>query len=194
MSAPSDDTTAPARRRRHTGRWIALAIGVVMIAFFVVLVGAEDANTRATATTLAGKPVPEVIGDTIDGDRYRISTERGKWVLVNFFATWCIPCREEHDDLIRFQEAGNASGDATVVGIIFSDSPEDVREFREKEGGDWPMVIDPNGSMSVDFGVRGVPESFLVSPDGVVVSKVVGGVRYEALAELLRRARGETPP
>ena len=194
MTAPSEDTSAATRPRRHTGRWIALGVAVVMVAFFVVLVGAEDAKTRAAETTLAGKPVPEVIGDTIDGERYRISSERGKWVLVNFFATWCIPCREEHDDLIRFQEAGKASGDATVVGIVFSDSPEAVREFREEEGGDWPMVIDPNGSMSVDFGVRGVPESFLVSPDGIVVSKVIGGVRYEALADLLRRARGEPPP
>ena len=185
----TDEPTPEQPRRRRSLRWGALALGVVLVAFFVVLAGAEESSTRAADSRLTGKPAPEVIADTIDGTRYRLNSDRGKWVLVNFFATWCVPCRIEHPELIRFQQRHAAIGDATVLGIVFGDTPEAVREYRQKEGGDWPMLIDEDGAISVDFGVRGVPESFLVAPDGTVVSKIVGGVKAESLEDLLRRAK-----
>ena len=179
----------PTSTSRHPLRWVALVLGVVLVAFFVVLAGAEEPSTRAADSRLTGKPAPEVIADTIDGARYRLTSDRGKWVVVNFFATWCVPCRIEHPELIRFQQRHEATGDATVVGIIFGDEADAVRGYRRKEGGDWPMLVDDAGAISVDFGVRGVPESFLVAPDGTVVAKIVGGVKAENLEDLLRRAK-----
>jgi cytochrome c biogenesis protein CcmG/thiol:disulfide interchange protein DsbE len=87
-------------------------------------------------------------------------------VLLNVFATWCDPCVAEHDDLLRFQEAHRDAGDATVLAVVWDDSEDNVRDFLEQRGGDWPVILDGRGKVSLDFGVRGPPTSFLISPEG----------------------------
>ena len=109
--------------------------------------------------------------------------------MLNFFATWCVPCRQEHDDLVRFQARHLPTGDATVVAVVYDDPASAVRRFRAEEGGDWPMVLDPSGRVALDYGVRGVPESYLISPDGFVAAKITGGVRAEDLEKLLAQAK-----
>ncbi len=79
--------------------------------------------------------------------------------------------------------------DATVVGVIYDDEVNAVRQFRDEEGGSWPMLVDGDGRIALDFGVAGVPESFLIAPDGVIVAKVVGGVRARELERLLEQAQ-----
>ncbi|MGH9264933.1 MAG: TlpA family protein disulfide reductase [Acidimicrobiales bacterium] len=123
------------------------------------------------------------------GEAFRLPARPGRWVLVNFFATWCVPCRTEHPELVRFAEAHRHSGDAEVVSVVYDDSEAAVREFRQREGGSWPMVADPKGRIALDFGVAGVPESYLVSPGGVVAAKVIGGVRAVDLERMLAQAK-----
>jgi cytochrome c biogenesis protein CcmG/thiol:disulfide interchange protein DsbE len=158
-----------------------------------VLATRESAGTRAADSPLLGKPAPDVTGETIDGDKVGLAQFRGKWVLVNFFATWCIPCRQEHPDLIRFSNQHRQAGDLEVVGVVYDDSLAAVRDFRRKEGGDWPLLADPNGRIALDFGVSGVPESYLISPDGTVAAKVIGGVQAAALDDLLARVNAGGP-
>ena len=105
-----------------------------------------------------------------------------------------MPCRTEHPELISWQQRHEALGDATVVAVIYDDSVSAVRRYREEEGGDWPMLIDDDGRIAVDFGVAGVPESSLISPEGVIVSKIVGGILDGELEELLRRAKAGRGP
>jgi cytochrome c biogenesis protein CcmG/thiol:disulfide interchange protein DsbE len=162
---------------------------VVVALLVVVLATRPDPGTRAADSPLLGKAAPELAGRTIDGQEFDLRQSRGKWVLVNFFATWCVPCRQEHPDLIRFAERHRQAGDGEVVGVIYDDSESAVREFRQEAGGDWPMVVDPKGRVGLDWGVAGVPESYLVSPDGVVAAKVVGGVRLASLENLLAQVR-----
>lgn len=183
----------PSRRRRRTARWIALAVAVPLVAIVAVLATTDSSAvrdaTRAAGSSLLGQPAPETTGPTIDGDTFDLAGLRGQWVLVNFFATWCVPCREEHDDLIRWQQRHAAAGDATLVGVVFSDNLDAVRRFRRDEGGGWPMLTDEGGKIAVDYGVIRVPESYLISPDGVVASKIVGGILEGELEELLQRAK-----
>ena len=101
-----------------------------------------------------------------------------------------MPCRTEHPELIRFADAHKAAGDASVFAIVYSDSPSAVKDYRTQNGGDWPMLTDPDGRVALDFGVAGIPESFLVSPDGVIVAKILGGVRAADLDRLLAQADG----
>ncbi|MGI8810203.1 MAG: redoxin domain-containing protein [Acidimicrobiales bacterium] len=176
-------------RRTRKVLWIAVAVAVPLALLIIALANGQPAATRAVKSPLVGKPAPDIEGTTVDGDRATLDGLRGKWVVVNFFATWCVPCRQEHPELIRFSEAHGATGDAAVLGVIYSDNAQAVKEFRDKEGGAWSMLADPKGRVALDYGVAGVPESFLVSPDGLVVAKLLGGVRASDLDQLIYRAK-----
>ena len=190
---PELPSAGPAKRRRRTAMWIAVAVAVPLLAIVAVLATTDSAAvrdaTRAAESSLLGQPAPETAGRTIDGDTFHLADRRGEWVLVNFFATWCVPCREEHDDLIRWQERHADDGDASVVGVVFSDNLDAVRRFRRDEGGDWPMLTDDGGRIAVDYGVIRVPESYLITPDGIVATKIVGGILEGELESLLQRAK-----
>jgi cytochrome c biogenesis protein CcmG/thiol:disulfide interchange protein DsbE len=176
-------------RRSRKVLWIAVAVAVPVALLTLVLANGEPAATRAVKSPLVGKPAPAIEGTTVDGHGAALADLRGKWVVVNFFATWCVPCRQEHPELVRFAQAHEATGDAAVLAVVYSDNAQAVKEFRDKEGGGWSMLTDPKGRVALDYGVAGVPESFLVSPDGVVVAKLLGGVRAGDLDQLLYPAK-----
>jgi cytochrome c biogenesis protein CcmG/thiol:disulfide interchange protein DsbE len=196
MTAPGHEApvdTLATTRRSHRARWIALAVGVPVIGLVGILATRPPAATRLADSPLVGKPAPAIGGQTIDGTSVHLSDYRGRWVLVNFFATWCVPCRIEHPELIAFHQRHRAMGDAEVLGVVYDDSTDAVRQFRSEHGGAWSMLVDPAGRIALELGVAGVPESFLISPEGIVVSKIVGGVRASDLEDLLTRARANAP-
>ncbi len=180
------------RRTRKT-LWIAVAVALPVAMLIAVLATSPSARSRAVKSPLVGKPAPPVEGPTVDGSRASLADLRGRWVVVNFFATWCVPCRDDHPDLVRFAARHDSAGDAKVVGVVYDDSANAVRSFLAREGGTWPMLQDPQGRIALDFGVSGVPESYIVSPDGIVAAKVIGGIEDGALEALLQRIRSGSP-
>jgi cytochrome c biogenesis protein CcmG/thiol:disulfide interchange protein DsbE len=176
-------------RKSRKVLWIAVAVAVPVCLLVIALANGQPAANREVQSPLLGKPAPAIEGTTVDGASASLADFRGKWVVVNFFATWCVPCRLEHPQLIRFAQAHEAVGDAAVLGVVYSDNAQAVREFRDKEGGSWPMLADPKGRVALDYGVAGIPESFLISPDGVVAAKIVGGVQAVRLDETLNQAK-----
>lgn len=191
MATDMTPPSPPADRRRPRTALIVVALLAAPLALLVfALATSPPATTRTAESPLVGRSAPEVQAQTLDGEGFDLDDLRGRWVLVNFFATWCVPCRQEHPHLIQFHERHQLIGDATVVGVIYDDDEEAVREFFAKHGGEWPMLLDPRGEVAIRFGVAGVPESFLVAPNGTVAAKVVGGIRFQELEDLLERARG----
>ena len=173
---------------KRIGLVASIVMALVLGALVVVLFNAEPATTRKADSPLLGKLAPDLVGedyDLVDG--------AGQWVLVNFFATWCTPCIEEHDDLVAFSNAHASAGDASVVSVIFSDRPKNVEAFFAENGGDWPVVLDTDGRIATDWGVARVPESYLVSPSGQVRAKIVGGIEASKLEQLLAEAKASEP-
>lgn len=103
-------------------------------------------------------------------------------MVVNFWASWCLACREEHPDLLaawlRYRERG-----VVLFGIDFEDTEEAALAYAEEMGGDWPLVTDPGSRTAIAYGVFGVPETFVIAPDGTITAKTVGAVTYEWLSK-----------
>jgi len=175
------------RRRRRTALYSALALGLVMTAFVGVLATRKSAMDRQARSPLLGLVAPPIVGTGIvDGAPFNLSSLLGKYVLVNFFASWCIPCQQEQPQLVKF--ATEPGGLTAVVGVLFSDTPGPAKAFMLANGGTWPVLDDPDGQLALSYGVRGPPESYLLNPDGIVLAKFIGGVDADRLEQLVTEA------
>jgi cytochrome c biogenesis protein CcmG, thiol:disulfide interchange protein DsbE len=152
----TEPTQAPSALSSWRGpRLIALGIGLVTVLLVGVLATRQTASERSTVSPLIGRVAPEITGDDIlTGKRFQLSSEQGKWTLVNFFATWCPPCLREHPEILAFQAANL---NVNVVSVINEDTTENVRAFFAANGGDWPVL--DNTRAAVDYGITGLPES-----------------------------------
>lgn len=169
----------------RTALVVALVVAVLAFLLVAVLATRDPSVERVTKSPLIGRLAPAIAGATLDGGAFDLANQRGRWVVVNFFATWCTPCIAEHPELVRFDEEHRQRGDATIVSVLYDDEPDDARKVFEERGGEWPVVIDDEGAVGVAYGVARVPESFLVAPDGTVVQRLVGGVTRAQLDDIL---------
>jgi len=187
-----DGTSGGGRRRRRRGSvvWVAVPVAVVLVLLILVLATRDPATDRVAKSPRLGKPAPAVVGSTLDGGTYDLGERSGRWVVVNFFATWCPPCVKEHPELRAFAAEHEERGDAEVVSVVFQDGEAKVEQFFEKNGGDWPVVFDDGTRIALDFGVTNVPESYLIDPNGIVRVKLIGGVTRDGLNRQLQEAGG----
>jgi len=139
--------------------------------------------SKGSAGVTVGDPAPDAPLPRLEGDGTEsLADYRGRWVLVNFWASWCIPCREEAPALERFQQQ-HGGPQFTVVGIDTRDLSDDGREFVRQYGLSYPQLRDGDGDAGDDFGTTGVPENYLVDPAGKVRLLVRGPVSEEYLSE-----------
>ncbi|MCB8819150.1 DsbE family thiol:disulfide interchange protein [Microvirga rosea] len=130
--------------------------------------------------TAAGKPVPGFSNADL----------KGKVTVVNVWASWCAPCRQEHPLLVELAK----DPAIRLVGINQKDNPDNARRFLGTLGNPFSAVgVDPNGRASIDWGVYGVPETFIVAPDGTIRYKQIGPLTPENMTEFKARLR-EIPP
>ncbi len=173
--------------RGRMALWVVLPVAVVLGLLLLLLATRDPSSEREIRTGLLGWLAPDVVGPAVDGSEFAIDDHRGRWVVVNFFSTTCIPCIEEHPELVTFQDRHRVADDATVVSVAFDDSAANVARFFADNGGDWPVLVENTGGIAVSYGVTGVPESYLVAPSGVIAAKFVGGLVADALDSEIER-------
>ncbi len=139
--------------------------------------------TKGEARIAVGEPFPtNELGPLDAGGPGSIADYSGQWVLVNVWASWCGPCREESPDLQRFHEEHRGDG-FTVLGINSKEVSEKGQEFVEDYGLTYPQLHDAGDDLSEELGVTGLPENFLVDPEGDVAIVFPGPVNETMLAE-----------
>lgn len=151
----------------------ALVVAAFLAGFVVLLATSEGQQTGSVNFQILGDVAPQIEGPTIDGDTYALWDERGDWVVVNFFASWCVGCRVEHPELVEWNER-HRNNNRQLVAVMFGDDEQDARNFFNELGGDWPALVENTTSVAIDYGVTAVPETLLISPSGRVVQKWLG--------------------
>jgi cytochrome c biogenesis protein CcmG/thiol:disulfide interchange protein DsbE len=192
--AAGESEPEPRPRRRRTVLAIAIAMAAVLGFLVIVFAVAKDSDGDTAETPLLGQAAPAISGRTLDGDTFDLSTRRGSWVVLNFFASWCDPCKQEAPELARFASEQQAlgAGGAELVGVVYNDSEQAVRTFLDDYGSGFsPVVLDPDGGTAISYGVVKVPETWIVDPNGIVRARVITAVGADRLTELLRQAQGE---
>ncbi|MGL3607737.1 DsbE family thiol:disulfide interchange protein [Rhizobium sp. G187] len=174
MSAPEDEQQTLPKSR---GRYLVAALPLVVFAglaavFLTQLQSGRDVNEIPSA--LLGTKAPALNLPALEGaDRPALTTAaiQGKLTLVNVFASWCVPCRQEHPMLLELSKDPRV----TVVGINYKDRNDNALRFLGELGNPYKAIgVDPNGKAAIDWGVYGIPESYLVGPDGTILYKKVG--------------------
>ena len=174
---------------RARPRWVVIASWLVpVVAFAVLLASGLGRNPRELPSELVGDPAPAFTLPLLDGGgTIDLDSLRGQVVVLNFWASWCVPCREEHPALLeawgRYRERG-----VVIVGVNFEDAEASALEYAAEMGGDWPLATDPGSRTAIDYGVFGIPETFVIAPDGTVTAKTTGRVTYGWLEDEIESA------
>jgi cytochrome c biogenesis protein CcmG/thiol:disulfide interchange protein DsbE len=201
MEEPKDDR-GPARGRRYSIVAVPLIVFVALVALFAFALETGDPTKLPSA--LIGKPVPATAFPPIEGlvDTGRpvpgfaaAGLAKGEVSVVNFWASWCVPCAEEHALLMALQEKTGVP----IYGVNYKDQPEAARRFLGRYGNPFKAAgADGAGRGAIEWGVYGMPETFVVNGQGQIVYKHVGPISEQSLAQklipVIEAARKAPPP
>lgn len=174
--------------------WAAVAAATVVA---VAWVGRENYQPIIT-----GSPAPDFSATNMSGETVRLADYGGRVVLINIWATWCAPCRDEMPSMQRLYEAMEGT-DFEILAVsidaragqedAFGRPGGDLMAFADEMGLTFPILHDPEGRIQRTYQTTGVPETFLIGRDGLIYKKVAGGTEWDAAVnqELVRRLLGE---
>ena len=164
---------------------IPLAVFAALAAVFLIRLE-TGGNPEALPSALIGKAAPDFALPPLEGvglPGLSHASLLGKVSLVNIFASWCGPCRQEHPQLTELARDDRIR----VVGINYKDSAKNAVAFLEELGNPYAAIgVDANGRAAIDWGVYGVPETFIVGADGVILYKFIGPISEDALDRVVR--------
>ena len=155
-------------RRRH------LVVAAVLPVILIGLLGAMlVVRGSATSPTAIGSLAPDFSVVDLDGTPISLGDLRGRPVIVNFWASWCVPCVDEFP-LLRDVADRHRDDGLAVVGIVYQDRTQAARDFMERNGGTWPAAMDPDGRVADAYAIVGPPETFFIGRDGTIMARVLG--------------------
>jgi thiol-disulfide isomerase/thioredoxin len=196
--------TGTGPRRAPTRQWLPRAAAIALIVASVAGCGGQaaavgtgqsgaDTSQPGIGTTWfpAGyRPaVPAVSGTTLDGRRMLLSGYRGRVVVLNFWASWCVPCKAESPALARLSRAWQPAGVA-FLGVDVSDQPSVAEAFRRRYGIGYPSLSDPSASVELAFSSLippAIPDTLVLDRTGHVAARVIGPITYRGLGQLIGR-------
>ncbi|MEQ8349459.1 MAG: DsbE family thiol:disulfide interchange protein [Sneathiellaceae bacterium] len=185
-------TVARQRRDRMALRFLLPAAVFALVA--AALAWGLDRDPRALPSARIGEPVPEFSLPPVQGRALGLSSAHleGQVSLVNVFASWCIPCRAEHPILMRLANGGTVP----VFGLNYKDKPAEAAAFLDRLGDPYARTgADLDGRVAIDWGVYGVPETYIVAPDGRIAYRHAGPLTqdlvFKQIFPLLSRLRAE---
>ncbi|MGI9642748.1 MAG: TlpA family protein disulfide reductase [Acidimicrobiia bacterium] len=173
--------------RGSTVAWIAIGAAVVFMLLAFVFASRFGSDPTLSASPLIGKPAPSGDIALADGSgSVSVSDFPGDIVVVNFWASWCLGCRDEHGALVQASE-DYADFDTTFIAVNYQDQPERAAAFLDELGVSTSTVytVDDGSETAFAWGVLGLPETFFVDRDGIVVGKVSGPVSYALLSQTI---------
>jgi cytochrome c biogenesis protein CcmG/thiol:disulfide interchange protein DsbE len=157
-------------------RWLGYGVALAAVAFAVVLASRFGTDPGMVESPLLGQPAPEFeLAPLEGGDPVSLTDLRGDIVVVNFFASWCLQCRNEHAALTSTADAF-ADQEVTFVQIGYQESPPESLDYLEtagRSGAAW-YLADPGSRIAIAYGVFGIPETFFIDESGTVVGKIIG--------------------
>ena len=168
-------------------RWLAFLPLAALALMAVLFVGYSlKRNPQVQPDAMVGKPMPALtLPDLTTGRPVALAQAARGPVLVNFFASWCAPCEIEHPELMRLKAAG-----VPIVGVAYKDAPENSTAFIGRLGDPFrDKLIDRDGRAGLEFGVTGVPETYLIGSDGAILAKHSGPLTQADSEALLAKAR-----
>lgn len=185
-------SNGPDRKLVSPVRLILIGISIMVVGFSIAVASSKSAPTNSIAwSKLVGKQAPSVHGVTLTGSSFDLVRMRGNFVLVNFFASWCTPCREETSAFKSFIDTYKPKipgPGVSIVGVTVNDRLSSVDSFVSKYAINWPVLYDRSGVIDLSWGVGNPPQTFLIAPNGKVVTRIVGSVTRAGLVSLLSLA------
>jgi cytochrome c biogenesis protein CcmG/thiol:disulfide interchange protein DsbE len=176
-------------RRRHV-LVLSLVVLAAIVGLSILLVTRQPVSATSVPSPLLGKAAPQITGTALSGGSFSLASERGKIVVVNFFASWCGPCQVEEPNLITFAWQQRLKGVA-VVGVVFNDTVDAAKAFDVKWNTKqfYSSVADPSGTFAFDYGVTSPPSTFVIDTHGRVVAELLGPVTTAQLNAVVARVR-----
>ena len=168
-------------------------VTLVAVMWAAVLLGGafrpQPSAAQGTPRPLTGAPAPALTVSTWEGEPVTLESLKGKAIMLNFWASWCGPCRMEMPEIERLA-ADLPSGTAllTVNVTAQESSPESVRAFLERSGYTFPVALDPHARGETAYQVLSLPTSFFISPDGVITARINGPLSHRAMLDYLQAA------
>ncbi len=148
---------------------------------FTIAACSKTDSAKIVSSAQEKKPAPEITVVSIaDGTSLKLTELKGKVVLLNFWATWCPPCREEMPSMMKLNSAMNGKPFQMVAVSIDEGGKQEIDSFFKQSGFMLPTYLDSTGTAAKLYGITGVPESFIIDKQGVIVKKIIGGLAWDS--------------